>query len=330
MKNDIRKIRTEQIAAIALIRTLPGIRFEVINGPLFDILATSTSDGLRFGINIVSSSYSDTVTYEKYLEYLNTVDYSVRENRLPIVIVSVNESTETAKIGIQVGWRFGRPVVFKKPSMMSLTEDNANKIMDAIKAMDETIRMLSEHGMKVIKTLHIEKSEPNGMIHHARIVYMRDFTEKYKMKPKEVVDEREKFSRLLSGVPEDDYPKDFLDDSILSMILQYFPETSMESKLMLFSSDLRDIQQLSHCIRQDVEMFVEPDLANVPNIALQLFNGIELVHFKLNVFVDAPYSKTSFESMSLRKTEPLDGWLNTYNEYTKALPTLHSPTEFFI
>lgn len=330
MKNDIRKIRTEQIAAIALIRTLPGIRFEVINGPLFDILATSTSDGLRFGINIVSSSYSDTVTYEKYLEYLNTVDYSVRENRLPIVIVSVNESTETAKIGIQIGWRFGRPVVFKKPSMMSLTEENANKIMDAIKAMDETIRMLSEHGMKVIKTLHIEKSEPNGMIHHARIVYMRDFTEKYKMKPKEVVDEREKFNHLLTGVLEDEYPNDFLDKSILSMIRQRFPKVSMESKLMLFSSELRDIQQLSLCIRQDVEMFVEPSLANVPNIALQLFNGIELVHFKLDVFVDAPYSKASFENMSLRKKEPLDGWLNTYNEYKKVLTTLHSPTEFFI
>lgn len=330
MKNNIRKIRTEQIAVIALIRALPEIRLEQTNGSLFDILATVTSGGLRFGINVVSSSFFGTVTYEHYLEYLNTIDYSINENRLPIVIVSVNESAETAKIGIQVGWRYGRPVVFKKPSMMSLTEENANKIMDAIKAMDETIRMLSEHGMKVIKTLQIEKSEPNGMIHHARIVYMRDFTEKYKMKPKEVVDEREKFSRILKGVPEDEYPNDFLDDLILSMIRQQFPRASMESKLMLFSSELRDIQQLSKCIRLDAEMFVEPNLADIPNIALQLFNGIDFIHFKLDVFVDALYSKSAFEYMSLRKTEPLDGWLNTYNEYTKVLKTLHSPTEFFI
>ena len=139
------------------------------------------------------------------------------------------------------------------------------------------------------------------------------------MKPKEVVDEREKFSRILKGVPEDEYPNDFLDDLILSMIRQQFPRASMESKLMLFSSELRDIQQLSKCIRLDAEMFVEPNLADIPNIALQLFNGIDFIHFK-----------SAFKYMSLRKTEPLDGWLNTYNEYTKVLKTLHSPTEFFI
>lgn len=55
MKNDIRKIRTEQIAVIALIRALPEIRLEQTNGSLFDILATVTSGGLRFGINVVSS-----------------------------------------------------------------------------------------------------------------------------------------------------------------------------------------------------------------------------------------------------------------------------------
>ena len=149
MKNDLKRIRTIQISAIALTKALPLIRLEQTNGSLFDILATIPSDGLRFGINVVASSFSDTDSYETYLDYLNTVDYSESDNRLPIVIVSVNESSESAKIGIQIGWKFGRPVVFKKPSMMSLTKDNANRILDAIKMMDETIRILSAHGMKI-------------------------------------------------------------------------------------------------------------------------------------------------------------------------------------
>ncbi len=330
MINNSRDYRMLQIAAMILYRNIPNITLVQSDDNVYDILCSSTKDELRFGINVVSSSFSTSNTYERYLNYLDSTDYSDKNYRIPILLMAVNESTETAKIGIQVGWRFGRPVVFKKPSMMSLAEENANKIMDTIKAMDETIRMLSEHGMKVVKTLQIEKSEPNGKIHHARIVYMRDFTEKYKMKPKEVVDEREKFSRILKGIPEDEYPNDFLDDSILSMICQQFPRASMESKLMLFSSELRDIQQLSKCIRLDTEMFVEPNLADIPNIALQLFNGIDFIHFKLDVFVDALYSKSAFKNMSLRKTEPLDSWLNTYNEYTKFLKTLHSPTEFFI
>lgn len=330
MKNDSKRVRTEQIAAIALMRTLAGIRLEQTFGSLFDMLATFPSYGLRFGINIVSSSYSDTVSYKKYLEYLSSVDYSERDNRLPIVIVSVNESSETAMIGIQVGWRFGQPVVFKKPAMMNLTEVNANKILDAIKTMDETIRILSEHGMKVIKTISIRMSNPNGMIHHAKIVYMRDFTEEYKMKPKEVVDERKKFNRLLNGVPEDEYPNDFLDNSILSMVQQQFPDAQMRSSLMLFSSDLRDIQRLSQSVRLDAEMFIEPNLTDMPEIALQLFNGIEIIHFVLDVFVDVPFSRGIFENIAFQTTASINGWLNTYNEYTKVLTTLHSPTEFFI
>ena len=330
MKNELKRIRTLQIAAIALTKALPMIRLEQTNGLLFDILATIPSDGLRFGINVVASSFSDTESYETYLDYLNTVDYSERDNRLPIVIVSVNESSESAKIGIQIGWKFGRPVVFKKPAMMSLTKDNANKIMDAIKMMDETIRVLSAHGMKIIKTINISKSEPNRMTHHAKIVYMRDFTDEYKMKPKEVVDEREKFNRLLTGVPEDEYPNDLLDNSILSMVQQQFPDAQMKSSMMLFSSELRNIQRLSQNIRLGADMMIMPNLIDIPDIALQLFNGVELIHFVLDVFVEVPFSRAAFENISLQKTEPINGWMNTYNKYSNILSTLHSPTEFFI
>ena len=55
------------------------------------------------------------------------------------------------------------------------------------------------------------------------------------MKPKEVVDEREKYNRLLTGVPEDEYPNDFLDNSIFSMVQQQFPDAQMKSSMMLFS-----------------------------------------------------------------------------------------------
>ena len=85
-------------------------------------------------------------------------------------------------IGIQVGWRFGRPIIFKKPTMMSVTQENADKIINSVKMMDNIIRMLSEHGMKIVKTIAVESIQHNGMAHHAKIVYLRDFTEQYKMK----------------------------------------------------------------------------------------------------------------------------------------------------
>lgn len=215
MINNSKDIRMLQIAAMILYRNVPNITLVQSNDNAYDILCSSTIDELRFGINVVSSSFSTSNTYEHYLNYLDSIDYSDKNYRIPILLMAVNESTETAMIGIQVGWRFGRPIVFKKPTMRSVTQENADKIINSVKMMDNTIRMLSEHGMKIVKTIAVESIQHNGRAHHAKIVYLRDFTEQYKMKQKIVVDEREKFNRLFNGIPEDEYPNDFLDDSIL-------------------------------------------------------------------------------------------------------------------
>lgn len=196
--------------------------------------------------------------------------------------------------------------------------------------MDNTIRMLSEHGMKIVKTIAVESIQHNGMAHHAKIVYLRDFTEQYKMKQKIVVDEREKFNRLFNGIPEDEYPNDFLDNSILEMVNQKFSGAKLTSSMMLFSSDLRELQQLAHSIIMKAEMFVEPNLTNMSNAVLSMLEGVKFLHFNIDFFVDAPYCKATFENLSLHKIEPMEGWLRTYNEYDEALKTLHSPTEFFI
>lgn len=330
MTYNTKEMRTMQIAAIAIKTILPNVRLELVNGGVFDILATLPNDGFRFGVDIVSNSFYETKRYKRYLDYLDNLDYSEIENRLPILLMAVNESTETVMIGIQVGWRFGRPIIFKKPTMMSVTQENADKIINSVKMMDNTIRMLSEHGMKIVKTIAVESIQHNGMAHHAKIVYLRDFTEQYKMKQKIVVDEREKFNRLFNGIPEAEYPNDFLDDSILEMVNQKFPGAKLSSSMMLFSSDLRELQQLAQSIIMKAEMFVEPNLTNMPNAVLSLLEGVKFLHFNIDFFVDAPYCKATFENLSLHKIEPMEGWLRTYNEYDEALKTLHSPTEFFI
>lgn len=330
MINNSKDIRMLQIAAMILYRNVPNITLVQSNDNAYDILCSSTIDELRFGINVVSSSFSTSNTYEHYLNYLDSIDYSDKNYRIPILLMAVNESTETAMIGIQVGWRFGRPIVFKKPTMRSVTQENADKIINSVKMMDNTIRMLSEHGMKIVKTIAVESIQHNGRAHHAKIVYLRDFTEQYKMKQKIVVDEREKFNRLFNGIPEDEYPNDFLDDSILEMVNQKFSGAKLTSSMMLFSSDLRDLQQLAQSIRMKAEMFVEPNLTNIPNAVLSMLDGVKFLHFNIDFFIDAPYCKATFENLSLHKTEPMEGWLRTYNKYDEALKTLHSPTKFFV
>lgn len=156
MINNSRDFRMLQIAEFILYRNIPNISLEQSDDNVYDILCSSTIDGLRFGINVISSSFYTSNTYERCLNYLNSVDYSDENYQIPILLMAVNEITKTAMIGIQVGWRFGKPTIFKKPSMMSLTKENSNKILDAVKSMDETIRLLSEYGMKIIKTVNLE------------------------------------------------------------------------------------------------------------------------------------------------------------------------------
>ena len=133
MKYEQKRTRAAQIAAVALTKAVPYIRLEQSNSSMFDILATLPVELFQFGIKVVSSSFLRTISYDKYLKYLNTVDYSNISNHLPILILSVNESSESVKIGIQVGFEDCKPVIFKKPKMMSLTYDNADEAIDLIK-----------------------------------------------------------------------------------------------------------------------------------------------------------------------------------------------------
>lgn len=330
MINNLRDFRMLQIAAMILYRNIPNISLVQSDDNAYDILCSSTIDELRFGVNVVSSSFSASNTYERYLNYLDSVDYLDKSHRIPILLMAVNESTETAMIGIQVGWIFGKPTIFKKPSMKSLTKENSNKILDAVKSMDETIRLLSKQGMKIIKTINLDKFAPNGKIHLARMVYLRDLTEQYKMKPKVVVNEREKLNRLLTGIPEEEYPNDFFDDAVLEMVKQDFPNASMKSQLLLFSNELRDLQRLSQSVRLKSEMLVEPNMNELPDVTIAMLNGLKLVHFCVDVFVDKQYGRTYFENLSFTKIEPIEGWLKTFNNYSKAIKSLHSPIEFFI
>ena len=133
MKYEQKRTRAAQIAAVALKKSVPFLRIEKVDSLMFEILATVPYDLFKFGIKLVSSSFLRTVSYDKYLKYLNTVDYSNMNNQLPILLLAVNESSESVKIGIQVGFEDCKPVIFKKPKMTSLTYDNADEVIDLIK-----------------------------------------------------------------------------------------------------------------------------------------------------------------------------------------------------
>jgi len=330
MNQLIKEIRTYQLAALALMNNLPRCRVEEVSSPYYDFIVTIEESSLVFGVEVKNSGFLHTNHYQDYLESLIEIDVSERQNRIPILIAAVNEEDESVKIGFLLAWQFGRARLFKKPSMVELNKANADKIFDFIKSMDETIRILSMHGMKVVKKIRVEYQHNDGRLSHGKVVYLRDFTEEYKMHQKEIVDEREQLERMIHGIPQDEYPDDELDGVIFNLILERFPKSTKISNLLLFSTELRDLQLLSKSNIRRMEYSITPDTKGATPMVMAMLNGVEKANFGVDIFIDAPWDVKVFESQFFKKEVAIDGWFNTYSSYKQMIATLSSPKDFFI
>lgn len=331
MNQQIKEIRTYQIAAIAILRNLRGCRIEQVNSHYFDFLVSFENTSLVFGVEVKNSGFLRTSHFQDYMRKLEGIDVTERENKLPVLLAAVNEEDESVRIGFLLAWQYGKAKIYRKPAMVDLNPNNANKILDLVKSMDETIRLLSEHGMKVVKRIKVKYEGANGRLCLGDVVYLRDFTQEYRMHQKQVVDERERMERMIHGTPQNEYPDDELDNAIFEKIQERFPGSRKISDLMLFSTELRDLQLLSRSLYRSFTFSVEPefDMNNAPFMA-QLMNGVNTVRFNVDVFIDAPQDVPVFENRSFVITKPLDGWMNTYKWFSDAVGTLSSPREFFI
>lgn len=331
MNQQIKEIRTYQIAAIAVLRNLRGCRIEQVQSQYFDFLVTFEETSLVFGVEVKNSGFIRTSHFQDYMRNLEGINISERENRIPVLLAAVNEEDESVKIGFLLAWQYGKAKIYRKPAMVDLNPNNAEKILDLVKSMDETIRLLSEHGMKVVKRIKVEHENANGRLSFGDVVYLRDFTQKYRMHQKEVVNERERMEKMIHGTPQSEYPDDELDNAIFEKIRDRFPGSRKRSDLMLFSTELRNLQLLSRSLYRSFTFSVEPelDMNNTP-FMIQLMNGVDTVRFNVDVFIDVPLDVPVFENHFFEITKPLDGWLNTYKWFSDAVGTLSSPREFFI
>ena len=98
MKKEIKEMRSYQIAAIILLRYIDGIEISESQYPYYDLLVTDKTTGLKFGIEVKFSNSERTQEYQSYIQALSHIDLNDENNRIPILIMAVNETKETAKI----------------------------------------------------------------------------------------------------------------------------------------------------------------------------------------------------------------------------------------
>ena len=323
--------RIEQIACTILYRCFDNISIDKTpDWGLLDLLVRF-NDGtdLKFGVIVKKAFDNLPNSIDRLVNMLNKVDYTQAVNQIPIVLLAVDEPTESAKIAFLVGWRFGKPRIYKNFELRNLNQKTADICLQIIKSMDDVIRILSVDDLNVLKKITFSKKLADNRVQQAEVLYLRKLSSTYRMSQKEVVEEKERFERLLKGTPEEDYPQDELDELILESVKKQFKNAKVRSKLMLLSTELDDLQSYRdvHCVHTN--LLVSPDLTSLPEIALSMLDGLELFSVGIDIFVENIFYQEAFDGVSFEKEEPLEGWLKKVTEWNRLKGTMRSITEYF-
>lgn len=322
--------RMVQIAATLLYRYFGNISIESSLNPIYDLLV-KYNDGtkLQFGVNVKSSTFVNSKTYEDLITGLARESFSNEGSKVPVILLCVNESQETARFAFQIGWRYGRPRIYKDVELRTLNKANAEKCLEIIKSMDDVIRVLSANDMNVCKKISISKTF--GQIHeHADILYLRRFSPNYKMRQKEIVTQKESFERLLHGIPEEEYPSDLLDETIFKAIQNSYPDAECRSKTILLSTELKDLQYYEGSHMSNVYVRIMPDISTIPQGLLGILNGIEAITVQLQIFVMGLFNVEAFDNECYSVNMPFEGWMNSYMQIKEQMSSLHDISDYFI
>lgn len=234
------KWRCIQIAATLLYRYCGKIRIEGVSSQLWDLVVTVLNNPqYQFVVKLVSSSFRKTNEYKKYLQNIETNKNSCSK---PIVLLSVNEKEETATIGLLLGYFWNRAYMNDSLVMNKFNESSWAILNERLTAIDKNIHPIMSGNYMVVKEISVTVHNGINNYSEGKFVYLRNLSGTYKMQASpENLSFKEKFDRLLNGIPQNEYPTDFLDRIIQDAVSKQFPDNKLHSSLMVFSTEIRDV-----------------------------------------------------------------------------------------
>ena len=272
-----------RIVANLLYKKINGIIVTFSNTSLYDLLVEEKQSGLHFGVKVGAMEYPASGDYQSYLKLLEESKYELNDERLPIILMCVDKDTEIIKFGYQLTWERYRATVQTKVSLRDVTPENWEVMITNLKEMDRVIRVLNNDKISVIKRVAVEKKIQRGGMAYAEIIYLRRFTEQYKMQKKEVHTEQEKFQRMMVGIAEEEYPNDILDDIILRGVESVFPNPRKKSQILLLNTDLQDLKRELERSKKTFSIRIEPEFSELLNYQ-GLVNSFRILEIPLTLY----------------------------------------------
>lgn len=288
--------RCIQIAATLLYRYCGKIRIEGVNSSLCDLIVTVLNqDRYKFAVKLVSSSFRRTVEYK---EYLQNLEANKSASSMPIVLLSINEKEETATIGLLLGFFWNKAFLNESLVMNKFNETSWAILQERLMAVSKNIHPIMSGNYMVVKEISVRIRKEGDRSIEGKFVYLRNLSETYKMQAvPENLSFKDKFYRLLNGIPQQEYPTDFLDEVIQKSINRQFPDNNSHSSLMVFSTELRNVfLKYNRYFKKDIPLTFTID-GNLDELN-KLVGIIQLPSITLNLLT-LPEDELAFNGISL-------------------------------
>lgn len=274
-----------RIVANLLYKRIDGINITLSNSTLHDLVIEEKSCGLFFAVKVGDMDYPHTEEYQQYLKALAERNYWMRNERLPIILMCADKNSEEIKFGYQLTWQRYRASIQTKVTLRDMTVENWEDMIVNLKEMDRVIRVLDNDKISIVKRVAIEKKMPAGGVAHGDIIYLRRFTNVYKMQQKEVSNEQEQFKRMLFEIPEEEYPHDLLDDLIMQGIENVYPGARKKSSILSLNTELQDLSRELDRTKKEVRIRIEPNFADLQNYQ-GFINSVKILDIPLTLYHD--------------------------------------------
>lgn len=309
-ENEMLRIR---IAAMKFYGNIPNIRIEIIGSDYWDLLITFINEDLKFAVKVGGSTFTNSNSYNKYVDFLRRQYASA--DQIPIIVACVNESTEEMSVGFILRWKLNQVVLYSKPGLAALTPRTSTILKDNVMSMDNTIRILDNNNLCVKKHVIIRGVFPTDPYCDIHLIYLRKFSENYRMKEVRISSDLERFHRYLQDIPQNEYPEDEFDNYIKSSIRENWPDASLRivNSQFILNVDLRELHNsLSNYPSQSrLNFLIEPAVEEMEIPFEHVFRA-----YKWNFTLY--YSQTIDESLLCEDTIicriPMINWESFYSK----------------
>ena len=323
MKINEQKVwRTMQIVASEIERYDSGAQIDEMDEERdygFDLLVTSLKRGLRYGVEIKRSEFARTKNYDGYIEKLQRHQGEIR---VPILLVSVNESTEEVKIGIVFSWFLKRPLVTRDIVLRKSTQanwDNALNLLALSAHVESPVEFLQTDNLYVKKAIQLSAERRDGRRYLAELVYMRKLSPEYKMNPIERNTLQDEMRFYLNGYNKEEYPSDALDNAIYMAVHNHFEEAEVANQLIVLNTELRDLQIYREFERGNVNIHIAPHLDGMDEAVMRLLGGHTEFDFVVELYAHSVEDRDYFNNIDYTHFDVADGWVEKVIEYRKGL-----------